>query len=66
MLDKNLKRQFVNTNRFSNYEIDKFSLLLQKGAYPYKYMDDWEKFNETPLSLLQVTGTQKEFVKIFK
>ena len=25
------------------------SLFLQKGVYPYEYMDDWEKFNETSL-----------------
>ena len=24
-------------------------MLLRKGAYPYEYMDDWEKFNETTL-----------------
>ena len=23
--------------------------MLQKGLYPYEYMDDWEKFNETSL-----------------
>ena len=23
--------------------------MLQKGVYPNKYMDDWEKFNETSL-----------------
>ena len=23
--------------------------MLQKGVYPYEYMDDWEKFNETSL-----------------
>ena len=22
---------------------------MQKGVYPYEYMDDWEKFNETSL-----------------
>ena len=27
--------------------MNKFSLLLQKGVYPYEYMDDWQKFNET-------------------
>ena len=27
----------------------KFVLLLRKGVYPYGYMDDWEKFNETTL-----------------
>ena len=24
-------------------------LLLRKGAYPYEYIDDWKKFNETTL-----------------
>ena len=24
-------------------------LLPQKGVYPYEYMDNWEKFNETSL-----------------
>ena len=24
-------------------------MLLRKGVYPYGYMDDWEKFNETTL-----------------
>ena len=23
--------------------------MLRKGVYTYKYMDDWEKFNETSL-----------------
>ena len=23
--------------------------MLQKGVYPYEYMDDWKKFNETLL-----------------
>ena len=23
--------------------------MLEKGVYPYKYMDDWEKFRETSL-----------------
>ena len=44
-----LKKQFFNTCRFSNHDNDKFILLLLKGVYPYKYMDDWEKFNETLL-----------------
>ena len=25
------------------------SLLLRRGVYPYKYMDDWKNFNETLL-----------------
>ena len=24
-------------------------MLLRKGIYPYDYIDDWEKFNETSL-----------------
>ena len=24
-------------------------LLLRKGTYPYEYIDDWKKFNETTL-----------------
>ena len=24
--------------------------MLRKGVYPYEYVDDWEKFNETTLS----------------
>ena len=24
-------------------------MLLRKGAYPYEYMDEWEKFKETTL-----------------
>ena len=34
---------------FSNNDINKFILLLREGNYPYKYMDDWKKFNETTL-----------------
>ena len=46
---ENLKKRFFNTYKFSNHGINKFVLLLRKGAYPYEYMDDWEKFNETSL-----------------
>ena len=27
-----------------------FVLLLQKCVYPYEYVDDWEKLNETLLA----------------
>ena len=33
--------------KFSNNDINQFILLLRKGVYPYKYMDESEKFNET-------------------
>ena len=47
--DENFKERFFNTYKFSNHDNNKFILLLQKGVYPYKYMDDWEKFIETSL-----------------
>ena len=40
-----LKERLFNTYKSST----QFILLLQKGVYPYEYMDDWEKFNETTL-----------------
>ena len=46
---ENLKKRFFNTYKFSNHDINKFILLLQKAFYPYRYMDDWETFSETSL-----------------
>ena len=46
--DEKLKEQFFNTYKFCSHG-NKFILLLQKGVYPYEYMDDWEKFNGTSL-----------------
>ena len=34
---------------FRNNDLNKFILLLRKGVYPYEYMDNWERFNETSL-----------------
>ena len=45
--DEKLKERFFDTYKFSNHEDIKSVLLLQKVVYPYEYMDDWEKFNET-------------------
>ena len=39
--DENLKNRFANTYKFSNYNINKFVLLLRKGVNPYEHMDDW-------------------------
>ena len=47
--DEKLKKWFFNTYTFSNHDSNKFILLLRKGVYPYEYMNDWEKFNETLL-----------------
>ena len=54
--------------------------MLQNGIYPYEYMDDWEKFDETSLLekedfyshlnmellLIQIMRKQEELVKILK
>ena len=40
-------KNFLNMNQLRNGDLNKFVLLLRKGAYPYKYMDSWERFNET-------------------
>ena len=41
-------RRKVNIYKFSNHD-NKLILLLRKGFYPYKYIDDWKKLNETTL-----------------
>ena len=41
--------KFPNTYQLCNKDLNKFTSLLRKGAYPYEYMDGWEKFNETSL-----------------
>ena len=45
---KFLKSEFSNTCEFSQYDINKFILMLQ-GVYPCEYMDDYQKLNETSL-----------------
>ena len=46
---KELIKRFTNTYEFCNKNLYKFVLLLRKGVYPYEYMDNWERFNETSL-----------------
>ena len=47
--DEKLNGRFFNTYKLSKSDNNKFILLLQKGVYPYEYMDGWEKFNEISL-----------------
>ena len=47
--NKELIKKFKNSYSFCNNDLNKFILLLRKGVYPYKYMDNWERFNETSL-----------------
>ena len=30
-------------------DLNKFNFLLRKDVYPYEYMDNWERFDETSL-----------------
>ena len=47
--DKYLNKQFLKTYGFCCEDINKLILSLRKGIFPYKYMDGWEKVNETSL-----------------
>ena len=47
--NKELKKNLQNTFKCFKNNINKFILLLRKGVYPYKYMDDLERFNGTTL-----------------
>ena len=42
-----IKGTIFNIFTFSSHDNNQFLLLLQKSFYPYEYMDDWGKFNET-------------------
>ena len=44
-----LIQTFANIYEFCNGDLNKFILLLRKGVYPHKYIDSWERFNETSL-----------------
>ena len=47
--NKKLKERFLNTYKISNYDNYKIILLLRKGVYTYKYMNNLEKLYETSL-----------------
>ena len=49
-IDEELEKLLKNIFTFSNNDINKFIFLLRKCVYPYEYMDEWEKFNETSSS----------------
>ena len=46
---KEIIKRFASTYSFCNNDLHKFILLLRKGVYPYGYVDNWERFNETSL-----------------
>ena len=47
--NKELIKRFKKSYEFCNKDLTTFILLLRKGVYPYEYMDNWERFNETLL-----------------
>ena len=47
--NKELIKRFASTFEFCNKDLNKSIQLLRKGVYPYEYMDNWERFNETSL-----------------
>ena len=47
--NKELIKRFASTYSFCNNDLNKFILLLRKGVYPYEYLDNWERVNETSL-----------------
>ena len=47
--NKEFIKRFKNIYEFCDKDINKFILLLRKGVYPYEYMDNWERFDETSL-----------------
>ena len=49
-LDENLKKQFFHTHKFSNYDVNRFILLLRKFVYTFEYMNNQEKVNKTSLA----------------
>ena len=42
-------KKFPHIYQFCNGDHNKFVLLLRKGVYPYEYIDNWKRFNETSL-----------------
>ena len=48
-INKKLIERFASTYKFCNNDLNKFVMLLRKAVYPYKYMDGWDKFNETSI-----------------
>ena len=48
-----LIQRFFSTYQFCNGDNNKLVLQRRKGIYPYDYTDDWERFKETQLPLIE-------------
>ena len=49
-LIEGLIEKFSSVYQFCSGNLNRFILLLWKGAYPYEDMDNWEKFDKTTLA----------------
>ena len=47
--NKELIKRFANTYNFCDNNLNKFILLLRKGVYPYEYMHNRQRIDETSL-----------------
>ena len=47
--NKQLVKIFANIYEFCNGDINKFISLLRNGHNSYKYIDSWERLDETSL-----------------
>ena len=61
-----LKSKFPNTYHLTKGNITKSILLLKKGVYPYEYMNDWNKFNETKLPAIDKFYSKLDLKNISK
>ena len=48
-LVNNLARGKSKFFGFEGYNESQYNLLIRKGIYPYEYMNNWNKFEETNL-----------------
>ena len=75
-LSSNLKDKgkefFVQTQKLAKYSRTKFNMLTSKGVYPYEYMTDMRKLEETELpeiedfysSLKETNISEEDYQKI--
>ena len=72
-----LIEKFPRMYKFCNDDLNNVVMLLRKVAYPYEFMDSWEKFNEaslppkkdfySELTLEDISGKDYEHArKVFK
>ena len=75
--EEDLTKRLGRIYRFYGDDINNFCLMLQKGVFPYEYLDSWQKLDQglfpekkefySNLNVediqIQTRGMQNEFVK---